>query len=611
MKRIVRAPTAELLAARRSLEGLNGAVILEDLSWDKGGKNWTLRLRLTPDLQPTDHVPASSDWVVCLDDTYPWGSIEFYPAAQNGLTSTFPHQSCNLQNRTAPDRRKGKLCLDTPLRSFKRYQLDDEPFASDDRLQWHTERALNWLVLASRDELSPAGEVFELADFPIGLPDTTVAFAEGLDSLDRWNVSTSSNGFVEVVCYHSRPDVFILKRYLTLEKEPIIQNAWGVELRRQTVSNKQALWLKLAEIPILPPWQAPRNWHELRDALRMQGFDLDAYLEALFRRGILDEWRLLLLGFPIPSEWQGPLKRYWWQALRIPALHPPTKPVPGFRPDAKTAWRHNQTKILKDDSPLVWVRSENWSADQLASRGIMESAITSKRILLIGGGAIGSAVAEMLVRGGCQSLTVVDPDRLRTGNLVRHTLTLDDVEENKGTALARRLNKVGPHTDVDYVDSSFPPEGIRALSKIRSAEVVIDCTGSDEVIEEMARFDWQHQMVFCSIALGARGRRVFVFGQRAISFPAEHFRSCVTPWLVQERQEVATGPEFPREGIGCWHPVFPARTDDIWLLSATAMKSLERFLNEESVPSLFAVYEQVEDHGTFSGVAPATLEKTN
>jgi predicted ThiF/HesA family dinucleotide-utilizing enzyme len=611
VKRIVRSPTTELLAARRSLEGLKGALILEDWCWDEGGKNWTLRLRLTPDLQPTDHVPASSDWVVCVDEIYPWGSIVFYPAVQNGLTSTFPHQSCNLEDRTATDRRKGKLCLDTPLRSFKRHQLDDEPFEADDRLRWHTERALNWLVLASRDELSPAGEVFELPDFPVGLPDTTVAFAETLESLDRWKESSSATGFVEVIRYRSQPDVFVVSRYLTLEKEPLIQNAWGAEIRRQTISKKHALWLLLPEIPILPPWQAPRTWRELRDALHQQGVDFDSYIESLFKRGVLDEWRLLLLGFPIPTEWQRSPERYWWQAVRIPALHSASKPVPGFRPNAKTAWWYNQTKILKDDSPLLWVRSENWSADQLASRGTMESAITSKRIVLIGGGAVGSAVAEMLMRGGCQSLTVVDPDRLRTGNLVRHTLTLDDVEENKGTALARRLNKVGPHTDVDYVDSSFPPEDIRAISKIRSAEVVIDCTGSDEVIEEMARFDWQHQKAFCSIALGARGQRVFVFGQRAVSFPADDFRSSIAPWLVQERQEVATGPEFPREGIGCWHPAFPARTDDIWLLSATAVKSLERFLNEDGVPSLFAVYEQVEDHGTFAGVAPATLEKTS
>jgi len=47
-----------------------------------------------------------------------------------------------------------------------------------------------------------------------------------------------------------------------------------------------------------------------------------------------------------------------------------------------------------------------------------------------------------------------------------------------------------------------------------------------------------------------------VFGQRAVLFSGEAFRAAIAPWLIRERQEVATGPEFPREGIGCWHPVF-------------------------------------------------------
>jgi len=50
-----------------------------------------------------------------------------------------------------------------------------------------------------------------------------------------------------------------------------------------------------------------------------------------------------------------------------------------------------------------------------------------------------------------------------------------------------------------------------------------------------------------------------------------------------------------------------AGADDIWLLSATAVKLLERFLNEKSALSFFEVYEQVQEHGTFAGVAPATF----
>lgn len=36
---------------------------------------------------------------------------------------------------------------------------------------------------------------------------------------------------------------------------------------------------------------------------------------------------------------------------------------------------------------------------------------------------------------------------------------------------------------------------------------------------------------------------------------------------------------MPWEGIGCWHPVFPARADDIALNAALAVKFIESFLN--------------------------------
>ena len=50
----------------------------------------------------------------------------------------------------------------------------------------------------------------------------------------------------------------------------------------------------------------------------------------------------------------------------------------------------------------------------------------------------------------------------------------------------------------------------------------------------------------------------------------------------------------PREGIGCWHPVFPARSDDVWLLAATGFKIMTRTLNDTHSQS-FKVFEQNTD----------------
>jgi hypothetical protein len=225
------------------------------------------------------------------------------------------------------------------------------------------------------------------------------------------------------------------------------------------------------------------------------------------------------------------------------------------------------------------------------------------QICLLGAGAVGSVVAELLVRAGCYQLTVFDDDRLNAGNLVRHSLSLSDTLELKAQALARHLNSVSPHARVDYINSAFPPSDTQGLARLRVADVVLDCTGSDDTIQEMGTFDWVGRKCFASLSIGARAKRLFVFGVRSETFPISDFRSRLDPWLMLEMEEMSVAPEFPREGVGCWHPVFPARADDIWLLAAAAVKALVPYLKQDVQDILFKVYEQVEDGETFSGVA--------
>lgn len=596
--------TAELRAARRALEGVPGAELLEDWFWDEERGHWSLTLRLEPGLTPTAYVPASTDWRVLVEKIYPEGKIGFYPAAERGLTATFPHQSCNLKEARDEGKLSGKLCLDVPLQALGRRVFEGEPRTASDRLRWHVERAMDWLRLASEDQLAPAGEPFEMPEFPNSRADqVVVAFAEGADSLERWEGHTAKGGIARLFHYRTRPDVYVVDRYLGDRGKPLVANTWGGDVKRGSGGSVSAIWVTLPNLPVLPPWQAPATWGELREALRLQHIELDQFLEELFLGQSLEKHGLMLLGFPIPRVWEGAYDRYHWQALTIPSLHPAAKPVPGFRPDRRRAWEYNRRRVFKDDGRITWIQSQNWAADELGSRGVVEPAVASSQICLLGAGAVGSVVAELLVRAGCHRLTVFDHDRLNAGNLVRHSLSLEDVSEFKAEALARRLNSLSPHARIDYVNSAFPPSDTKGLARLRDADVIIDCTGDDDTIHEMGAFAWEGRKCFASLSIGARARRLFVFGIRSENFPVSEFRARVDPWLRREAEELAGGPEFPREGIGCWHPVFHARADDIWLLAAVAVKSLVPFLEQDAPETFFKVYEQVEDGGDFSGVA--------
>lgn len=465
MKRKAPPLTAELRAARRALEEVPGAELLEDWRWDDNRKRWGLMLRLEPGLTPTEYVPASTDWRVLVEKVYPEGKIGFYPAAERGLTATFPHQGCNLKEARDEGKLTGKLCLDVPLQALGRRVFEGEPRSASSRLRWHVERAIDWLRLASEDQLAPAGEPFELPEVLISRGDQVlVAFAEGPDSLDRWERHTAKSGIVKLFFYRSSPDVYVVDRYLGDRSKPLVVNLWGGDVKKSSGRTISAIWVALPELPVLPPWRAPTTWGELREALRLQHIELDQFLEELFLGRLLENHNLMLLGFPIPRVWEGEYDRYHWQALQIPALHPAAKPTPGFRPDPRRAWKHNRTRVLKDDARIAWIQSQNWAADELSSRGAITPEVASEHICLLGAGAVGSVVAELLVRAGCHQITVFDNDKLNAGNLVRHSLSLRDTMDYKAEALARHLNSVSPHARVDYVNSAFPPSDTKGLA---------------------------------------------------------------------------------------------------------------------------------------------------
>lgn len=605
-------PSPELRLGRRALEAVRGLTILEDWEWSDEDAKWYLHCRLTPELKPTEHVPASTDWYAQVSDAYPWGEIVFYPAKQNGLTATFQHQNYNAEGSDKYQRRTGRVCLDTPLRSFKRHLYDVEPFDAASRLRWHVERALGWLQLAARDELAVPGEPFELPQFLVH-PDhpLTVAFSEGPNSTSRWDAAGELVGKVQFLIFKRSPELYLACEFQDLTGRPLVAVEWGDAAGRVRGNRAAGVWLRLPGLPILPPWQAPFDWGQLRSACLEQGVDIDDILRQLHGRGAVSGKEVLLLGFPIPEKVGGPPARYHWQPLRLPALVSRSKPVQGFRPSKERAWAFNRERLLRNDTAIAWLDSENWHADQLGSRGMMPGGVNSKKFSLIGAGAVGSPVAELLVRAGCHRLTVEDGQKVEAGNLVRHTLTLDDLDQPKGAALARRLNRLSPHARVESIGTPFPPTEGSERVLLRDSDVIVDCTGNDEVLHEMTKFPWGGVKFFCSVSLGLRARRIFLFTAVATTFPHETFREVIAPWLELELQESAAGPEFPREGIGCWHPVFPARSDDVWLLASAAVKALERLIAEgRSEPSL-TVFEQHEAGGVFAGVRRVEVGDVN
>jgi hypothetical protein len=604
-------PPEELLAARRSLEGLEGLALLGDWEWrrDANGPSegrWTLSCRLSPPVDPAGPVPASTDWYVLVDVAYPWGSVKFYPAENGGISQTFPHQNSNRPPTDGLPWRTGDICLDTQVRVLGRRAYDAEPYGADERLRWRFERALAWLEAASRDELLLPGEPFELPQvLPTGGLDFIFAFQEGLDTLGEWEDHSGGAGLVDLVGLDPDKSIFLVDRFLSASGEPILAPGWGKAVADPSKERVRGVWVRLEGVPVLYPWQNPATWGELREAFRAQGRDFDRMLGEVAHHIRDGRPRPLLIGFPIPERVGGPARRMHWYAAWLPALSWGEARHPGFRPRTELGYRRrDRATVLVDSHQIGWQTTENWHPEDISLRGRLPDDLRSRAILLVGAGAVGSAVAELLARGGAKKLLVVDGQRLEIGNLVRHSLGLDALHEQKAPALARRLNLAFPHAEVEAIDGEFPTAGEEDREKVLRCDTILDCTGEDSVLRHLELFRWEGERLFASLSLGFGAERLFCFVSSGGTFPLDDYRGSVDPLLRRELERYPEA-ELPREGAGCWHPLFPARIDDLWLMAAAAVKVLESAAVEPPTEPLIEVFERFEEDGLFAGIRRA------
>ena len=168
------------------------------------------------------------------------------------------------------------------------------------------------------------------------------------------------------------------------------------------------------------------------------------------------DWDILLVGFPIRDKIGGPAVRTHWLALTLPPAY--RFPQKGFRPNSLGKWLAYRNLNIHDEKYLVWIGTENWHSSEINSRGKLAEKASKQRILIVGAGAVGSVLSEMLARGGTRQITLMDDDDLEGGNLVRHTLLLDDIGKGKAAAVAQRLDRATIHGIVTPIGERFPPE---------------------------------------------------------------------------------------------------------------------------------------------------------
>jgi molybdopterin/thiamine biosynthesis adenylyltransferase len=180
-----------------------------------------------------------------------------------------------------------------------------------------------------------------------------------------------------------------------------------------------------------------------------------------------------------------------------------------------------------------------------------QERLGASRVLVLGCGALGSAVAQTMVRAGVGHLTVADRDVVETSNLQRQALFDEEDAARarpKAVAAEARLRRLNSDVEVDGIVADV--DATNAEGFLREADLVLDGTDNFEtryLLNDVclrAGVPWVYGACVAAhgAALAIRPGRTpclrCVFGERPTSGSAE---TCETVGVVGPIVEVVSG----------------------------------------------------------------------
>lgn len=146
-----------------------------------------------------------------------------------------------------------------------------------------------------------------------------------------------------------------------------------------------------------------------------------------------------------------------------------------------SACRYSPMRVNRADSAWIHGRDQDTEGHQ---------TLSSSRVVMIGGGSLGSQVSARLAQVGVGQIDIVDPENLEPCNVGRHALGMESVHSNKASSLASVLRARYPHANFGGFESRWQ-EVLRDRPDIfHQADIVVSCVG--EVEQDLSWDSW-HQ----------------------------------------------------------------------------------------------------------------------
>jgi integrative and conjugative element protein (TIGR02256 family) len=327
--------------------------------------------------------------------------------------------------------------------------------------------------------------------------------------------------------------------------------------------------------------KAIENWDELKDYLS------DEFIEKLylglkrdFNNNFYHENSLfLIIGYKIPNN-----ESYeeHWDLIRIPKKSIPIDSIK-LAKDEQTNPKIRFEHILKKNK-INWGPTENIDYCRFFGRGKLSDKITNSNILIIGCGAIGSSLSEILVRGGAKNIIIMDFDSTKGGNLCRANYQLNDMIFPKTNGLVNRLKSISPFVDVAVEYDKLNKFDLKILGDVfnKKLDIIFDCSTDTEVTYIVDKLNFTGNVF-----------------SLAITNNAKSFISITGNYLTKQAKTifdfVENEPPTYFEGTGCGYPTFEANYNDINALLNIGLKVINNNFSKNKKNESFIIQPDFND----------------
>lgn len=351
------------------------------------------------------------------------------------------------------------------------YQSSETEWQARDGLYGFFQRVDEWMAAAGKGELDPDDAPLHP---PVAYPTSTIRFVFNCDApnLDEQN------------------SVWVGRADLSKKREGRFDViGWvGLDDWETTEQPEHVAAAILLSKPL--PMEYPDTIDGLRNALENNGVSfglLYAVLKVFAAKVPKDNPTYIVVGAPMRRKEAGaPLRQHLkvWEidANAVNALQEivfgsddkdkSISELAKWMVTAKTLW----CRVFENRPEITNRRDQN----------SVLACVEGKRVLLLGCGALGSVVAEHLVRAGVKSLILVDNGIVSPGILVRQKYSDRDVGFAKAKCLARHLNEIGLPTKIEpeYKDLK---SGIIDNFDLLHVDLIINATASTPVAHAIER----------------------------------------------------------------------------------------------------------------------------